>query len=128
MYQVPENVIEDILNKYYFDDIGIYYTFDLSSVKGIKDMHKKDKKKFESVLTNLKETLRDQNVDDIPRFRISKWNSIDDFQITSDELCKTPFYYNKETSGWIAHVTFDIKEGKAIMVNQPNATVEQQVA
>jgi hypothetical protein len=114
MYEISKEEIERLIKNYYLPDIGVYYTFDFSTFKGMNKMSKKDKKKLNDVLVKLSEDLKDKTVEDTPRFRISKFNSVDDFEITSDERCRNPLAYIGETSGWTANATFEVKNGQAV--------------
>lgn len=117
MYHITPKDTERILRKYYLEDIGLYYMFDFSTLKDMSKLSRKQKKKLSENLLKLSEDLRDKNTGDIPRFRFSKFTSVDEFEITSDYHVKSPLAAINETSSWIANCIFYYKNGQHFSVN-----------
>lgn len=120
LYELTEEETKEIISKYYLADIGIYYCFDLSSLKGLRKLSKKNKERFQKILSDLGSTLRDVNTNDVPRFRFKEFNWINDFVIISDDKVKSPLRSLNETSPWIVNCEFTIKNGKIVQPGQEN--------
>ena len=124
-YRPTQEDIKDVVDKYCFDNVKLYYTFDFSNIKGLNKLNKENRKKLSEILTKISNTMYNRYCNNIPRFRFEEFNWIDDFVLVSDEKCKSPLFYYGEHSGWISGQRITLKDGNISvkLVNQQNARV-----
>jgi hypothetical protein len=124
-YRTTQEDIKDVIDKYCFDNVRLYYTFDFSNIKGLNKLNSENRKKLSEILTKISNTMYNRNYNNVPRFRFEEFNWIDDFVLVSDEKCKSPLAYYGENSAWISGQRITLKDGNISVkfVNQQNARV-----
>jgi hypothetical protein len=124
-YRTTQEDIKDVIDKYCFDNVRLYYTFDFSNIKGLNKLNSENRKKLSEILTKISNTMYNRNYNNVPRFRFEEFNWIDDFVLVSDEKCKSPLAYYGENSAWISGQRITLKDGNISvkLVNQQNARV-----
>ena len=131
MYKLTDEETKYITDTYYLDNLGLYYVYDFSTLKGMSKFDATNAKKFSDILTNIGEKFQDPATGDVPRFRFKEFNWIDDFTIISDDKVKMPLAYSGENSSWIGNVEVVVEDGKVktcTSINKPNPAVVQNIA
>ena len=89
---------------YYFMNMGLYRYIDMTDTEKLAKLSRDELNKLDSKLTFILKKFSESNPGKtIPRVRFKRFESVDDFELISDKLTKSPLSFSGETESSICY-------------------------